>query len=126
MAEWITGLEGTEAGKTLAMALALFAAVVHAFFGAIQKGPRLDPWESRAAIDIFYGLLALPLVLFVVPFPPTSRTCGRPSRASLSGAHRLQSSPQARGVFPRGRNTVGPYPRGAAGRGPRSSPSSRA
>ena len=69
MAEWITGLEGTEAGKTLATALALFAAVVHAFFGAIQKGPRLDPWESRAAIDIFYGLLALPLVLFVVPFP---------------------------------------------------------
>ncbi len=69
MAEWITGLEGTEAGKTLAMALALFAAVVHALFGAIQKGPRLDPWESRAAIDIFYGVLALPLVLFVVPFP---------------------------------------------------------
>lgn len=69
MAEWITGLEGTEAGKTLAMSLALFAAVVHAIFGAIQKGPRLDPWESRAAIDIFYGVLALPLVLFVVPVP---------------------------------------------------------
>ena len=69
MSAWLVSLEGTEAGRTLAMALALFAAVVHAVFGALQKGPRLDPWESRAAIDIFYGLLALPLVLFVVPFP---------------------------------------------------------
>jgi len=66
---WLVSLEGTEAGALAATALALFAAIVHALFGALQKGPTLDPWESRAAIDIFYGILALPLVLFVVPFP---------------------------------------------------------
>lgn len=69
MSAWLISLEGTEAGRQLATALALLAAVVHALFGALQKGPRLDPWESRAAIDTFYGILALPLVIFVVPFP---------------------------------------------------------
>ena len=68
MSAWLVSLEGTEAGRTLALALALAAAVLHAFFGALQKG-RHDPWLSRGAIDFSYGLMAAPFALFVVPWP---------------------------------------------------------
>ncbi|MCB6178658.1 DMT family transporter [Rhodobacter sp. Har01] len=68
MSEWLRTLEGTPAGHELALALALMAAVLHALFGALQKG-RHDPWLSRAAIDASYGLIALPFALFVVPWP---------------------------------------------------------
>lgn len=68
MENWIRGLEGTEAGHTLALVLALTAAVLHALFGALQKG-RHDPWLSRGAIDLAYGLMAAPIALFVVPWP---------------------------------------------------------
>jgi drug/metabolite transporter (DMT)-like permease len=61
-------MAGTPAGHRLAMALALLAAVLHALFGALQKG-RDNPWVARAAIDASYGLLAAPLALFVVPWP---------------------------------------------------------
>jgi drug/metabolite transporter (DMT)-like permease len=65
---WLISLEGTEAGHLLAMALALLAALTHAVFGALQKG-RHDPWLTRGAIDISYGVMAAPVALFVVPFP---------------------------------------------------------
>ncbi|MBM9594665.1 EamA family transporter [Roseitranquillus sediminis] len=68
MSEWLVSLEGTEAGRQLATVLALSAAVLHALFGALQKG-RHDPWMSRGAIDVFAFLIALPLALFVVPWP---------------------------------------------------------
>jgi len=68
MTEWLIALEGTPDGLRLAMALALAAAILHAIFGALQKG-RHDPWLSRAAIDACYGLIAAPLALFVVPWP---------------------------------------------------------
>lgn len=68
MGAWIVSLEGTEAGRTLAMLLAVLAAALHAVFGALQKG-RYDPWISRGAIDFSYFLLALPIALFVVPWP---------------------------------------------------------
>jgi drug/metabolite transporter (DMT)-like permease len=68
MSAWLISLEGTEAGRQLAMALALFAAFLHALFGALQKG-RHDPWLSRAAIDASYGVIAAPFALFVVPWP---------------------------------------------------------
>ncbi len=68
MSAWLISLEGTEAGHQLALALALLAAVLHAVFGALQKG-RHDPWISRGAIDGAYGLMAAPLALFVVPWP---------------------------------------------------------
>nr|WP_206526656.1 DMT family transporter [Rhodobacter kunshanensis] len=61
-------LEGTAAGRDLALALALLAAVLHALFGALQKG-RHDPWLSRAVIDLCYGVMAIPFALFVVPWP---------------------------------------------------------
>ena len=68
MSAWLISLEGTEDGHHLALVLALLAAVLHAAFGAMQKG-RMDPWITRGAIDLAYGLMAVPLVLFVVPFP---------------------------------------------------------
>ena len=68
MIEWLHGIEGTEAGHRLALVLALMAAFLHAVFGALQKG-RHDPWLSRGAIDLAYGLMAAPVALFVVPWP---------------------------------------------------------
>lgn len=68
MTEWINSIAGTPEGARIASMLALSAAVLHAIFGALQKG-RHDPWISRAAIDISVLLLALPLALFVVPWP---------------------------------------------------------
>ena len=68
MSELIRTLEGTPAGHDLALALALLAAILHALFGALQKGKH-DPWMARSAIDICYGLLAAPFALFVVPWP---------------------------------------------------------
>jgi len=50
------------------MFLALFAAVMHAVFGAIQKG-RHDPWLTRGAVDFCYALMAMPFAFFVVPWP---------------------------------------------------------
>ena len=68
MSAWLTSLEGTEQGHQLALVLALAAAILHAIFGALQKG-RHDPWMSRGAIDFSYGLIAAPFALFVVPWP---------------------------------------------------------
>ncbi len=68
MSAWLVSLEGTPAGSQLATTLALLAAFLHALFGALQKG-RHDPWTSRAAIDICYGVIAAPFALFVVPWP---------------------------------------------------------
>lgn len=68
MSSWITSLEGTDLGHQLALILAVSAAVLHAFFGALQKG-RHDPWLSRGAMDFCYGLIAAPFALFVVPWP---------------------------------------------------------
>lgn len=68
LSDWLISLEGTEAGHRLAVVLALSAALLHAFFGALQKG-RHDPWLSRGAIDFCYGVIAAPFALFVVPWP---------------------------------------------------------
>ena len=68
MSEWLISIEGTEAGRTVALVLALQAAVLHALFGALQK-TRADPWTIRAVIDGCYGLIALPAALFLVPWP---------------------------------------------------------
>lgn len=66
--EWLLSVEGTETGHSLALGLALLAAFLHAVFGALQKG-RHDPWLTRGAIDLSYGLMAAPFALFVVPWP---------------------------------------------------------
>jgi drug/metabolite transporter (DMT)-like permease len=68
MTDWILSLEGTPQGQNIALMFALLAAILHAIFGALQKGKH-DPWLSRAAIDASYGLMAAPFALFVVPWP---------------------------------------------------------
>jgi drug/metabolite transporter (DMT)-like permease len=61
-------VEGTEIGRHFAMILALMAGVFHAVFAAMQKG-RVDPWVMRGAMDASYGLITLPVALFMVPWP---------------------------------------------------------
>ena len=61
-------VEGTEIGRNFAMILALMAGVFHAVFAAMQKG-RVDPWVMRGAMDASYGLITLPVALFMVPWP---------------------------------------------------------
>ncbi|MDT0682355.1 EamA family transporter [Roseicyclus sp. F158] len=68
MADWLTSLQGTDAGHVAALWFALAAAVLHAIFGALQKG-RFDPWTTRGAIDAWLVLLSLPVALFLVPWP---------------------------------------------------------
>jgi len=68
LSDWLVSISGTPAGSNLAMCLALFAAVMHAVFGAIQKG-RHDPWLTRGAVDFCYALMAMPFAFFVVPWP---------------------------------------------------------
>ncbi|MBL4751798.1 MAG: EamA family transporter [Amylibacter sp.] len=68
MTDWLISIEGTASGHQLALFLALFAALMHAIFGALQKG-RHDPWLTRGAIDFCYGVMAMPFALFVVPWP---------------------------------------------------------
>jgi len=68
MTDWLLSIEGTEAGHSVALVLALMAAFLHAVFGALQKG-RHDPWLTRGAIDGSYCLMAAPFALFVVPWP---------------------------------------------------------
>lgn len=68
MSDWLISLEGTEAGHTVALILAISAAFLHAVFGALQKG-RHDPWLTRGAIDFSYAVMAAPFALFVVPWP---------------------------------------------------------
>ncbi len=68
MSDWIISLEGTDLGQQLALVLAILAAILHALFGALQKG-RHDPWLSRGAMDFCYGIIAAPIALFVVPWP---------------------------------------------------------
>ncbi len=68
MSQWLVGLEGTQAGGLLAVALALLAALTHAIFGALQKG-RYSPWLIRGAMDFSYALMAAPFALFIVPWP---------------------------------------------------------
>jgi len=68
MSNWLISLEGTPDGRVLALSLALMAAVLHALFGALQKG-RFDPWITRAAIDACYVVITAPFALFIVPWP---------------------------------------------------------
>ena len=68
MSNYITEIAGTPTGSQLAMLLALSAAILHAVFGALQKG-RYDPWLSRGVIDLSYGIIAAPFALFLMPWP---------------------------------------------------------
>lgn len=101
MSDWLRSLEGTPAGHEVAMGLALMAAVLHAVFGALQKG-RHDPWLSRAAIDASYGVMAAPFALFVVPWPEPHMW---PIFAGAFGIHAVYKLLQAM-TYTRGAYTV--------------------
>lgn len=99
MSDWLVSLEGTEAGRQLATALALSAALLHAVFGALQKG-RHDPWLSRGAIDLCYGLGALPVALLLVPRPePHMWPIFAGAWAIHAGYKYLQALAYARGAY---------------------------
>jgi drug/metabolite transporter (DMT)-like permease len=98
---WLRSLEETADGHSLALALALFAAVLHALFGALQKG-RHDPWLSRAAIDGSYAAIAAPFALFVVPWPEPHMW---PIFAGAFGIHVIYKLLQAM-TYDRGAYTV--------------------
>ncbi|MGR3492210.1 MAG: EamA family transporter [Shimia sp.] len=68
MSEWVLSIEGTEAGMRWALILALGSAVLHAIFGAIQKG-KLPPWQARGAIDVMIVAFSAPVAFFLVPWP---------------------------------------------------------
>ena len=68
MSNYITEIAGTPIGSQLAMILALSAAILHAVFGALQKGS-YDPWLSRGVIYLSYGIIAAPFALFLMPWP---------------------------------------------------------
>ena len=55
MAEWVYAVEGTETGHSIALALALLAAFLHAVFGALQKG------------DMIHGCRAVRWILDMQP-----------------------------------------------------------
>lgn len=83
------------------MALALLAAVLHALFGALQKG-RFDPWVTRGAVDAHYALIAAPFALFVVPWPETFMW---PIFAGMMAIHVVYKVLQAK-AYTRGAYTV--------------------
>ena len=98
MSGWLVSLEGTAAGRDLALGLALLAAVLHALFGALQKG-RHDPWLSRAVIDLCYGLMAVPFVL-LVPWPePHMWAIFAGAVAIHAGYKTLQAMAYSRGAY---------------------------
>lgn len=68
MGELIVELSGTPEGERLALLLAMVSAVAHAIFGALNKAGG-DPFLNRGAINLFYGAMAMPVALFVVPWP---------------------------------------------------------
>ncbi|WDA11705.1 DMT family transporter [Paracoccus marcusii] len=110
MGDFIIQIAGTEQGARLASILAITAAFLHAVFGALQKG-RHDPWISRAAIDLSYLVLALPVALFLVPWPDPHLW---PVLAGAMGIHIAYKIAQAE-TYQRGAFTVVyPVVRGSA------------
>ncbi|TNC06164.1 DMT family transporter [Paracoccus marcusii] len=110
MGDFIIQIAGTEQGARLASILAITAAFLHAVFGALQKG-RHDPWISRAAIDLSYLVLALPVALFLVPWPDPHLW---PVLAGAMGIHIAYKIAQAKS-YQRGAFTVVyPVVRGSA------------
>jgi len=111
MSEWLVSIAGTPLGQEISMGLALLAALLHAVFGALQKGQRADPWKSRAVIDMTAAAMAAPCALFVVPWPEPHMW---PIFAGMLAIHLaykfLQAATYARGAY----TVVYPVVRGAA------------
>lgn len=52
MAGLVASLEGTPAGHSAALGLALMAAVLHALFGALQKGGTIPGCRGRRSTPV--------------------------------------------------------------------------
>ena len=99
MSELILSIEGTPAGATAAMILALVSAFAHAAFGALQKG-RHDPWVSRGVIDACYGLAALPMALLLAPLPSAEVAAALAGAWAIHVIYKLlQAMAYARGAY---------------------------
>ncbi len=99
MSDSILAVEGTEAGRRAALALALVAAVLHAVFGALQKG-RHDPWLTRGAIDASLAVLSAPLALWAVPWPEGRAWAILAGATAIHCAYKLlQAMAYSRGAF---------------------------
>lgn len=83
------------------MALALGSAVLHALFGALQKG-RHDPWLSRGAIDAWWLLLGLPAAVLLLPRPDGRMLATLAGAAGLHFVYKLTVA----FAYDRGRFTV--------------------
>lgn len=68
LTDWVLAIEGTAAGERAATILALCSALLHAVFGALQKG-RIPPWQARGAIDVMILAMSAPVALWLVPWP---------------------------------------------------------
>lgn len=65
---FVSEIAGTPRGEQWALVLALISAVAHSVFGALNKAGG-DPFLNRGAINLVYGGIALPIALFVLPWP---------------------------------------------------------
>lgn len=99
MSDFFFALEASPWAGRIAMSLALLAAVSHAVFGALQKG-RYDPWLSRGAIDFCYSLMALPVALFLVPWPEGNQWLLLAGAAAIHLVYKTaQAMAYSRGAF---------------------------
>ena len=99
MVDWLAAIEGTPEARRLALGLALFAAAAHAVIGALQKG-RFDPWLTRGAIDVGYATMALPVALFLVPWPEGRMWAILLGAAAIHLGYKLcQAKAYTRGAF---------------------------
>ncbi len=99
MTDWVAAIEGTASGHDVALGLALLAALLHALFGALQKG-RYDPWTSRTAMDVAIFCLATPVALFVVPWPPAELWWVLAGTVVIQSVYKaLQAATYQRGAF---------------------------
>lgn len=68
MIEYFDALASSPNAANIAFILALISAVSHSVFGALQKDHN-DPFLIRAAIDIWFCIIWLPIGLFIMPWP---------------------------------------------------------
>ncbi len=99
MGAWVDAAAAGPNARLIAMTLALTAAVMHAVFGALQKG-RHDPWLARGAIDLSYATMATPVAFLLVPWPEGSQWAILAGAAAIHLCYKLaQAMAYDRGDF---------------------------
>lgn len=99
MGAWVDAAAAGPDARVVALSLALLAAVMHAVFGALQKG-RHDPWLTRGAIDICYAGMAVPVALLLVPWPVGGQWAILGGAVAIHLGYKLaQAKAYSRGAF---------------------------